>query len=853
MADYQFDRALRLGFPWVWVVHVHGLPWVWVEKVPKRVSSTAPIGLPSGFLSAVPALLFEDRASFGVEPDSQSGVARGDALSFSLAWEALEDAELTTNLFRRPSKRSRLGASATASATSFTVDVTTGWVPGELAFIGRECVRIGSASGITLGGLTRGIAGLADRYESASPSSFADVTDRPTIYKGRRIDVYRHLLSPEGRFMQSAWMESGSLTRLEWMGVLDEHPRSGPFGMQFRATALHRRAADELGYELAMRVVKPAADVVSWMGYPIVASEGSSLILRGSYSGPSSGTWEVTVGTYTTEEATTIGGWAARVSFELDTALLGQPWYTTGVASVGWAHTGDSGEIRTDYLSIAIPYDSAYTLSGLTCVVLPVPQLYWLRPGTLQGETSQYGFPTINFRDRLKLTFSAPPGAWLVVQQTEGEGWQDLAVPSSGAALLEEGDQKELLRWDRIEAAAWVDPRWVLLHLVERGAAGTSLVDLTAVESAELKFVSGATGTAAQVILTLLQSSGAGNRGTYDTLALGLGCGIEEAAIDVAKIAADPDLGAIPITAYAGGRTSLVDLVGGWLALNGKCLAMRVVDSDRAKITLVDLSPVVFGPDTPSLERADVELSGVGHPERVESPNEIRVSREGIRGDASPAITQDRVAIQAEGAASFETSAPGMSVAQALALGGTRIAAGNGTELIAVQVVPGVPLWIGDTCVVRLAHPSTYHWGTGQRGPATIAACVVGDTPTADGRRKLVLLMAGVLAEGNYLAPCITVDAVSGSQLEFWGAFNLTQFAGNGAVIRVRLYNPGVPSESGTYAGTVAGEDILTLDAAAPAWVTAGVTQMTMGDLGTGDAEFEELYHFQSSSKRWSP
>lgn len=65
----------------------------------------------------------------------------------------------------------------------------------------------------------------------------------------------------------------------------------------------------------------------------------------------------------------------SRLSFELDSALLGQPWYTTGLASIGWIHRSGrndaldqirSGESEA-YISIVIPYDDAYTQSGITC------------------------------------------------------------------------------------------------------------------------------------------------------------------------------------------------------------------------------------------------------------------------------------------------------------------------------------------------------------------------------------------------------------------------------------------------------------------------------------------------------
>lgn len=859
MAFEIFDTARRAGYQSVIVLQVDGIPWLLPEMIPKRATGAGSPALPSGYEGACGCLYLDERQALSQELDRETGVARGDAVSLTLTWEALEAAGLNQTLFRRPSKRARLAASVAPTDTTLTLDDANGWVGGDLFFLGRECGRVGGTSGATLTGCTRGIAGKADRYSTASPSSFADVTDRPQIWRGRRVRLYEHLLSPEGRFLQTSWLESGGLTRLRWQGYIDDEPRPTEVGMTLRALPLQRLAAEEIGYEIAMKVVRPAPEFSSWAGFPIVASEGSQLIVRGRYTGPGSGSFEVTIGTYTSETPTTLGAWMSNLTFDLDAQLVGQPWYSAG-ATVNRYGAGTQGSFgdRGDFISVTIPYDTAYTMTALACVVLPVPQLYWLRPGVFEGFAAiAGGSQMIHFDDKLRLTLSTSPGAWLVVEQTEGEGWQDLAIPSTGAAILEDADRTELIRWDRTQSASWVDPRWVLLHVIERGAGGTAIIDLDGLEEVELKFASGHLGTAAEVLLTLLQSSGAGNRGTYDTLGLGVGLGIEEAAIDVATIAADPDLAVLPIAAFAAGRTSIEELLGGWLALHGKCLTMRQVvtlGEDVCKLTIVSMLPIAYGPRTPSLERADVELEGVDYPEAITPPNEVRVSLDSIQSEGTAVIVQDRVAIQASGPRTFETSAPGMTTTLALQLGANLIAAGLGQVLWSAMVTPGIRLWPGDTCVVRVAHPGLYNWGTGERAPAAMAAVVVGDSEQPwGGRRRLTLLLAGVLAEGNLLAPCLRVEAVGGNQLEFYQLLNLTSIGASNETIRVRLYNPGEPSENDTFDGVVAGEDIFTLSAAPPAWVNDTTTILTMGDLGTGDAEFEGLYFYQASSKRWSP
>ncbi len=847
-----WEDLLRAGYQYAIDLEVDGLGPIFTETRPRRVDSSAEMGAPSG-RTICAALVFDSGQVLSQEIDRETGVARGDAVDFCLAWEPLEEDGVTTTLFARPTRRARLTADLAAGDTSADVDSTAGWTAGDTGYIGLEMMELGAITdGDTFGSITRGIAGHADQYKASSPTSFSFITDKPEIFRGRKCRLRMHMLSPEGRALDATWT-SGTWNRIFWEGSIDEQPRPTELGMVLRALPLPRLASQEIGYEISMAAMTPVEDPLAIAAFPIVAQPGSYVLINGTYSGPSSGTFNARVPSYTTETATTVGGWAAELRADLETALAAEPWFTAGEIQAGivgaqLADYGYHNGVPIGTLDVRIAFTAAYTVH-ITITVLPTPDTYWLRPGVFEGYAGLMNQPIFWWKDQLRVQMDHQAGAWLPVVQTEGQGYQDLEIPSSGAAIAEVDGEKELIRWDRIVPGGTYDGRLKLLHISERGAGGTSLIALAA--DTELKFVSGHTGTVGEIICTLLESSGTGARGAYDTMPVGLGFGVADDAIDEAAITADSDLNLQTVAAYADGRTSIEELVGGWLAIHAKCLVMRRNEAGDFKLTIVDAEPFGVHAFTAALARADVELSSIGTPEPVAFGNEVKVTRSSIVTDTPPVIVQDVIAIQAAGPRSIEFTCPGMSETLAIQLAASRIAAGLGTATLQVALAPWFDRQVGDLLAVTLAHPASYDWATGTRAPARIAAIFSGEQFTPyDGRRVGVFVLAGILREGLFLCPTATVLTVPTTSTVTTDIGSVASFSPNDLTFFATFYNPGNEATESAELEVLA--DFELASGTWPAWVAPG-TKITFAALGGGNhPDLEPVHIFQAPSRNWA-
>ncbi|MFO0749125.1 MAG: hypothetical protein U1F43_26205 [Myxococcota bacterium] len=100
-------------------------------------------------------------------------------------------------------------------------------------------------------------------------------------------------------------------------------------------------------------------------------------------------------------------------------------------------------------------------------------------------------------------------------------------------------------------------------------------------------------------------------RTTRSTLVPGLG--IAEGYIG-STLSTDLDLYGQSIDAYNDGRTSVEDLLGGWLALSGKCPVQKRASDGTMAPNIVDALPFATTSQTLTLTTADVELNGCCDP-----------------------------------------------------------------------------------------------------------------------------------------------------------------------------------------------------------------------------------------------
>lgn len=840
-----FAELIAAGWHWVHELEIEGVRHVLPEVAPKRAVGGT-MALPTHCVGPVPALICDAEQDTSQEIDRDGGVARGDEVVFTLSWEALTDAGTLAELFKEPALRVAITADIAGTDTDITVESTAGVTAGDYLNLGRELMQVVTVTDATHIEVTRAVLGYAYAYRADSPT-YRWLTDTPEVWRGRFTVLHRHLVSPEGRALDATW-RTGTYHREEWAGFIDEAPRVGTWGMELRCLPLVRLAAQEVGYEMAAELVTPASDDAGDIGaMPIVVRPGAALTLRGSYTGSSSGTFSVSGPTVDTAYVTTVNGWAAQVQDALATALAGEPWWD-GLIEVGTASavTGRSwADPPVGQLVVRLSYDGgSYDVKGVTLTVEATPLLYWLTPGTLEGKKGLHNEPIWHWSEGWPaVQFRYPLGAYLPVVQTEGEGWQDLVIPESGLGLVEVDGALEIVRWDDVASAGG---GVVLLRLAERGLGGTGPIDIAA--GATLRIVTGAVGTPGSVALRILESTGTGLRGTYDTLGLGHGLGVPSARIDEAAFAA-ADLTEFSAALISDGRASLEGLVGGWLALSGWCLVQRRNVSGVIQLTLVRVEPEAGTSGIDELAAADIELSGVGTPRVLARPNQVKISRSGPAGTRAPMVVRDETRIQQETTRSWDVDCPGIPEGWANQLAATVIAIGRGQSVVDFAVAPANSTQIGDLLNLVAGHPTTYNWATATRAPASIVARVVGERGTlATGRRRLQMLLAGLAPTGLYLCPSFIVEDVSDTTTIRIGVDPRGWLTVGDDI---RLWTAGdAGTEMVTRTVTALGSTAIGVSAAWPAWVVVG-TLVTFGDLADMSVRAATSFLYQASSRRW--
>jgi len=811
--------ALQRGHSSTYSLIVEGIPYVWTETALQRVDSASDPSVPSGYVSAVPALLIDDSATISVELARDTGVAGATALDLVLSWAALEDAALLGVLFATPSAESDLTADVDEIDTTINV-VSSSGLTGAHVWLGRECLAVSGSTGTTLT-VTRAVAGWPHLHRARSRSSYGSVTDIPSLWRGRVVQIFEHVVSPEGRLLDdTVGDDSGTYSRRIWSGTLDETPQPGPLGITLRSQALVRRLADPLGYELTMKVF---AGLTDGMGapntrcrYPIRVHDTDTIRVTISWDDGGAGTGSRVItargGPSSVHDPynTTVTDWWDSVWAFIGAASTGDAWYkaasasNTGSFEVQAAWSPGIGTSRAE-LSQSLVYDSAY---GVTFAITIQPdRCYWIGTREAQAVGVIGGFTT-----DLELTIGLWNGSpWVPVVQEIGEESDDDAIPSAGQAIAKSEDDAEVIRWDDTAAGgSAVDP-YVMIHVIERGIGGTVRADLGHPDT-EIASASGlAAGVLYSGILQLLQSSGTGDRGTYDLLPVGHGLGIDEDLIDVSSFIGDPlSRWAVLIS---DGQASMEDLLGGWLALYGLCVSMV-----WGRLTLVS-TRIAIDPLSSTLTVSDVLIDRVEPQYGLRPPNVVKADPSSIGREVRPIIVRDSAAIQAEGSQVLEIKTPSIDPEEISSRAWGLIQRGRGESIIRVRSAPWVELPTGSSLTLILAHPVVYDWLNGARAPASLHALVLAEGPALyDGTRSLTLLVPGQGKSAQYLCPSSVVATVpSGSSVtvddaQWW-------IDGDNVIV----YTPGKEdTEQATLAIDAVTGSLITFDAPMPGWVAAG-------------------------------
>lgn len=818
----DWGELLQAGHWSVYGVLVDGIPHAFGERSLYTVTGTeaAP---PSPDYTRSAALVITEDMETSCEVPRQDGVASGRSWPLTLRAESLEDEGLTTALFKTPGLESTITAAVSdPDDTIITVDDTTGWAEDGVAYLGLECIRYSSTSATSFEGVSRGVAGLAHYHTATGSSGYQQVTDVPVAWRGRLVTLFEHLVSPEGRYLGDAWCVVGSYCRQAWRGKIDEQPQESAWGKTMRCLPIVRVPGQDVGAKYTLEVAMDGP------GSPLLwFTQTDTIRVHGDGSGTTVATGPNAAGF---GFFATLPSWCTAAAADL-TASLGSANAVVELTAPHHPPIVINGRIR---------FPSGTGGASVTAAAWFIPDGVYGTQATEATDLSLFTIP---------VDFNASAGPWIVLRVAAGDDYQIADVPESGTAYITAGSVRERVRYSgKVTSADTNQTDMVAVRIVARDVDGTGRADPWRY-GGTVTLASGVEGSWSEVFQTLATSSGTGARGDYDRLGFGYGAGLPSSWLDSASMDASP-MGSQWVTAASDERTSLVDAMGGWLALWQRCLVQR--RNAAGEIVLAVVSTQVSDVTEQAITAADVLLGGHGTPELIEAPNAIIIESTGRDLSTQTTIIRDTSRAQSEGLVSWRLKCPGATRTD---IGGyplSLIQMSRGQATIAFELPPRVDLQVGARVAVETQHPRVYDWSTGTYAPASAPGVVVHVAHRLwSGTSRAVVLLAGAGSAVAMLCPATpilqrvsaTVAEVQTDQL----GTNLHFDAGD----KVRVYEPGnetARQQSLTILSVDPATRLVTFTTSLPSW--AGTAWMGYDDHATVTAR-QQSFMFIRSDRRW--
>jgi hypothetical protein len=812
----RWGTQLERGYQRTFAVRVEGIPWVFVERTPRVVTGGAVA--PSAGFATTQGLVITSDSETSTDLDRVSGVARGRAFDLRLDLDLLEPNAAA--LFRTPSIRAPLLADVTNPAAT-TIDVQDATLPtaGD-GYIGREHIAWTGKGTDTITGVTRGLNGLPHWHTSNSASGFAFLTDVPSVWRGRFVEIWEHLVSPDGFMLASEWC-AGDYAAVLWRGFIDSVPEVKSRTMSMRCLPLERIMQRELGTGAVGRILtgprafratgfRPATVIVTPADKIIAVREsnGDSIQVPGNYqSGP-----------------TDVLRWGQACADEINAAFPGVPVTSVDVNDSIGAGTGRTHLrfLTSDGVTL---FSSAWFLGEFR-----VPFYY----DAWAPERSQ---------DAPIITRDTTP-MWVFVEMGLDVAARPEAWPTSGVGLIE-ANNNEVVAWDAIDLTL-VAEGVVGVRITRRGLAGTRLADIFGgTEDPTFTVLAGAIGTVEECLRTLLTSSGTGARGAYDMLPPGFGYGVPDAWLDVSFYPLSFDV----VEAVGEGESTAEQLIGGWLAARQTCLA-QVQRGLDVKLTAVSTA-LLDSAGMPTLAAGDIVLGTAESQGLVRTPNTVIFGR-GIIAETPSIRVRDVPRVQSEGEFAWELLTPNMPAALAVSMANNLMRLSDGQLAARVAVRPSFLPALGAAVRVTAGHPEFYDWLIGDTGTALLGRIVgYSDSLWTGETTRTMLLPAGALA-ALPLCPAAEVISRLGSSTSL--VIRTADNAGFLAGFTVTVYVRG--SEDTRYAkrtisavsvGTT--DTLLTLSAGLDLTDYPAGSWVTFGEFG--DTSEQDRHTFYGAAQRW--
>lgn len=788
----SFWDPVRYGWHVVYAAQIEGLPVLWSETLTGQAAA--------GYSEPVcddgkGALVIDDSGEVGQLVDRQTGIGVGLPLTFRLR----HCAQVETYL-RRHVAEANLTGDLTYGAAVATVDTTSAFGgAGTTGVLYCETEAIAytvlNATQFTL--TARGLYGSIASSHSAATSARM-LTDRPQWWRGRQVRLWAYLVTPSGYVLPD---------RSEvWRGHLSTGPDRVGTSWQFEALSIDRRLADD--------VLRPASGTVTTTAirHPVKKAYNVYIEGLGRSNGvgfPSVFSFSVVLKPYAALADGTM------LTLEEQLSYLQTAWAAAKLETKnGVTAAADLGTWLGDLTLLAV--SSTTSIVCLTIVSSSVFTYWKVKVGTedVAGETQKYG--------SVKLQLWYASGGLLSSPVTLAGGWPAGPGPAITLKLADAEVAPAAKGWlvDADGMAVWYEA-------ADQDGAVCTFSDLRKLPGGVASTVPAAwtDGTTLQITaqtgdlqfgafaLTLLESSGDGNRGTYDDLPSGSGYGLDGSssatnAISESSFAAFGGPGNALICNSPGiDRVSFESICGGMLAAQQAAVVPRVGTDGSVRLTLVDVSTAGGGyvgeiTDADLLTTSDEPVQTI---RRSDVPNVVTLvpTASGGVGEAGSisvvAAGQRRAQGQVELKLELPVDAIPANAAETWAA--SILQAAQTAQAIEIRIPPWLDYQPGDLLKLDLTHYGVWSWSSGSAGytgPGRVLGCRMNLRTLA---RTLTILIDAV--QSSSLSPAAVVlsadDTVAPTEVlldrrYYWHMRRALDEAG--APVRLLHYIPGGGAES---------------------------------------------------------
>ena len=754
--------SLRYGWSPIYWLTIAGIPYAWTERA-------TTLNSPSAFPSQAVALQIDDSAAVGSTIDRSRGLGVGLPLSFSL-----RDGSATAAMLARPSASTYLSANLNATATVVPVEATASFPGTGAIYCGLETITYTATGGTTFNPATRGAYGsLAVAHRVGVIGQH--VANTPRVWGGRDVRLYALACDPTGT---PTGTDLGDDSVEVWRGRIEGNAVRRVGAWQFTASALDRILDRKLAGKISGKVVGwgtavqvnpnwrvkcvveglTSAQANNWgpftiQAYPFLSYTAGQMISRSEAIGA------------------IVTAWSAAVT------ALGAP-ATTYISTV--LQVDDLQSATGGIFTLFRPILKTSATTFYVRMITSEWGSFMAKAEIANSAALLNIFPVYIQANDAPLTTQWSTGHNPLIHWTPGSPLPDM--PNAPNVQIDEG------AFDLLDSTGYLQfSGKTAKHLVKYGGFVETdgivifQLDLDSDASFSIAEIDGASVAVwssigplslESLMLTCIQSSGAGTQGSFDTASQGSGYAVD--ATDVYSFSNKNGSTGLKATVSTAG-SSFADLFSGALALSQQAVVQRDV-SGACVLALVDSAP--WGSDyaTTITDHHLLHLDGdpITAIDKMTTPNAIEceaITGAEQEGDAAKVTAIDAVQIAAVGQVSESWRIPAESRQQLIDVVAVRSASIFGaqpdSQAVKVRTVPWTEAEIGDLVRFTCTYPGLWDYATTRAGYDGMARVTGRTIVLKSCEVELTLLLEGQ-SVGHSLCPAMQVVAFDSAGAATW-------------------------------------------------------------------------------------